>query len=42
MNTEYEKCLAGEPVIGSEDPKITEIVHLYMAPLLSFIKNFPY
>ena len=23
MRTEYEKCLAGEPFIGSEDPRIT-------------------
>ena len=26
MKTEYEKCLAGEPFIGSEDPKITEMI----------------
>ena len=26
MKTEYEKCLAGEPFIGSEDPKIMETI----------------
>ena len=26
MKTEYEKCMAGEPFIGSEDPKITEMI----------------
>lgn len=26
MKTEYEKCLAGEPFIGNEDPKITEMI----------------
>lgn len=26
MKTEYEKCLAGEPFIGSEDPKIMEMI----------------
>ena len=26
MKTEYEKCLAGEPFIGSKDPKITETI----------------
>ena len=26
MRTEYEKCLAGEPFIGSEDPRITETI----------------
>ena len=26
MKTEYEKCLAGEPFIGSEDPQITEMI----------------
>lgn len=26
MKTEYEKCLAGEPFIGSKDPKIMEMI----------------
>lgn len=26
MKTEYEKCMAGEPFIGSEDPKILEMI----------------
>ena len=26
MRTEYEKCMAGEPFIGSEDPKITDMI----------------
>ncbi len=26
MKTEYEKCLAGEPFIGSRDPKIVETI----------------
>ena len=26
MKTEYEKCLAGEPFIGSKDPKIVETI----------------
>ena len=26
MKTEYEKCMAGEPFVGSEDPKITEMI----------------
>ena len=26
MKTEYEKCMAGEPFIGSRDPKIVEMI----------------
>ncbi len=26
MKTEYEKCMAGEPFIGSKDPKIVEMI----------------
>lgn len=26
MKTEYEKCMAGEPFVGSEDPKIVEMI----------------
>ena len=26
MKTEYERCLAGEPFIGSKDPKIVEMI----------------
>ena len=26
MKTEYEKCLAGEPFIGSKEPKIMEMI----------------
>ncbi len=26
MKSEYEKCMAGEPFIGSEDPKIVEMI----------------
>ena len=26
MKTEYEKCMAGRPFIGSRDPKIVEMI----------------
>ena len=36
MKTEYEKCMAGEPFIGSEDPKITEMILRTRSLLVQF------